>query len=557
MFLTQVDEENKLMRALYEKPLLRQEPKREDFGGVYVIGPPRPRRSDPVKMKICQPVVPRFSPTSVRRVDLTPYDDYAFDGSRVSIPPALMAMLTHESESLVFRALYQQPMTGFPQKVVEQVISDLKVYLNKCIKKNMIGECLFLDAVIENIRVDKHMDAPKPIDQTEQVEQRLDAAKLELEEKEDHWRQQKNILEAERELAAEELELKWGSQRTELEEEWNSERVRSRFANPSSKLIASRQRVKALMNVHAFEEAQIAAVEVQKLEDEETTEAGIKMNHEYKQAHERLQERFTIEENAVSEVFESKLNGIRAAEMNDLRSVLQRIENLKRVKENQELSLKRNARNEMNGPVKKAVPTGIKSRPISMNGKLKLPKLKSVFTKPKKQMGRVQSQSSVVRTFVTQDPLDTGIYGIEETENEREVKWQIMASDLPDDAKETEMKERNIQQRSSINLDDAKDTTNAFAFWAINLDDSEPEYPVFETKTSEVLKDLLHSKFQISSHENDRRTIEVKFRTNLAHKFQWFSVTLVSATPKQILFSPSIYIKKSVLTSSCKEPRNY
>lgn len=188
------------------------------------------------------------------------------------------------------------------------------------------------------------------------------------------WSEQKEILKCEKELALQDLEIKYQEEAAHLEDEWNTPKVQQRYNKPSAKLIEMRQHASALIAVHNFEEANDLALAIQKQEVEETRQAAEKMTRDFIQAQETLKKRFKADSETLAESFDSKANGIIASEIADLRPFEQRIDNMRRMKINQEIAQKRNAREK---PVmKQSVPIQCNSPPISLNAKLKLPPLR-------------------------------------------------------------------------------------------------------------------------------------------------------------------------------------
>ncbi|KAK8890578.1 hypothetical protein M9Y10_035355 [Tritrichomonas musculus] len=158
--------------------------------------------------------------------------------------------------------------------------------------------------------------------------------------------------------------------------------MQSKYNKPSQKLIELRQRARALIAVHKFEEAQILAIQIEKQEAYETKEAASKMQREYKKAQDHLLNKYESDRKATYDSFDSKFNALTASETSDLHPFEQRIDNLTKIKKNMEIAKKINAKNcsnDSNQP--KKTPIATKTPPISMSGKLKLPPLKAPQTK--------------------------------------------------------------------------------------------------------------------------------------------------------------------------------
>ena len=68
-----------------------------------------------------------------------------------------------------------------------------------------------------------------------------------------YWRRQKDVVQAECEVALGELDLKFEENKQNLEIEWESEKVQSRFNKPSSHLIELRQHARMLLKAHKLQ----------------------------------------------------------------------------------------------------------------------------------------------------------------------------------------------------------------------------------------------------------------------------------------------------------------
>ncbi|OHS95103.1 hypothetical protein TRFO_38676 [Tritrichomonas foetus] len=191
-------------------------------------------------------------------------------------------------------------------------------------------------------------------------------------------------------MALEDLDLKNQEEIANLDEEWNSEKMQSRYNKPSPKLIELRQHARALLNARNFDEAQAIADQISKQEAYETKEAYVRMQREYRQAQEHLSNKYKNDRESLIDGFQSKMNGLLTAESNDLRPFEQRIENLHKVKKNMEITKKINAKNHINdkSQIKKS-PLAVRTPPLVLNAKLKLPPLKAA---PTRQATRASSK---------------------------------------------------------------------------------------------------------------------------------------------------------------------
>ena len=122
-------------------------------------------------------------------LDLTPYDDENFDADKEKskIPPRLLEIIHHSSQSIVFRALCGEDISSNPMKVLNQVISDLKEYLNKCVKMNMIGESSYVDCIINNIKVDVQNLNKTSKKKDDDIDQKIDQAEVFFEDRKQRY----------------------------------------------------------------------------------------------------------------------------------------------------------------------------------------------------------------------------------------------------------------------------------------------------------------------------------------------------------------------------------
>lgn len=158
--------------------------------------------------------------------------------------------------------------------------------------------------------------------------------------------------------------------------------MQAKYNKPSPKLLELRQNARALIAAHKFEEAQELAQQIAEQEAYETNQAVARMQREYQKAQEHLSQKYDTDRKAMYDSFESKLNGIIASEASDLHPFEQRIGNLQRMKKNIEISKKMNTKSCLNvSNQQKKSPVSVKTPPLSMSAKLKLPPLKSAPSK--------------------------------------------------------------------------------------------------------------------------------------------------------------------------------
>jgi hypothetical protein len=332
----------------------------------------RRKRASPSAMQF-GPIIPM-----PKQIDLSRYDDPEFDWETMaeSISDRLLALLDVSPESIVFRALCGVSLAEYSQSVISRVLIELKKLLNVCIEKGLIGESSYVQCIIEGIK-DERKEASQSKNLTlERVSERLAEAEDEFQRRKNRWETQKAILDTEKCVLLDNIDLKFEEQTAALTCEWNSDHMQAKYNKPSSKLIQMRHHARSLMVARRFDEAAMLAKEIAKREAIETEEAARKMAEGYQQASLRLRQQFDLEKQGLSANFETKLMGILRAEESNLRPLTQRIEKIQKIKLDSETALKRSrASSAKQDPVKKTVPVSTRHEPIIIEAKLKLPPL--------------------------------------------------------------------------------------------------------------------------------------------------------------------------------------
>lgn len=181
-------------------------------------------------------------------------------------------------------------------------------------------------------------------------------------------------MEAERDISIQELSIKYEEAASKLDEEWQQESMQNRFNKPSPALISMRQHVKALMTAHLFHDAQELANAMTRQEEAEARVAGEKMAAAYKAAHVRLRKKYEAAMQTVYLSADSKRNAALAAEESDLHPIQQRLESLRKMKDNAELARRARSRTKR-ATVRKSAPV-VRTKQLRLNAKLVLPPLK-------------------------------------------------------------------------------------------------------------------------------------------------------------------------------------
>ena len=325
--------------------------------------------------------------------DYSAYDDPNFDYEAASknIPPDLLKIINYPKTGIVFRALCGQSMLQYPRGVSQYVIADLKIILDKCVYKNMINESTYVSSIIDSIKTENMNRLSNK--KLKYNEERCTEAAESLSKKQQYWENQKNILNSEKEVKLQEIELKYQDELDNLEMLWNSDKKRLQFNKPSAQLITLRQSVQANLAAKRFQEAAQLATRAEKLDKAETEHAAQRMRQAYSDAAYRLKQKYESERKALYQQFESKKSALIAQEEADLRPAENRIQKYNNSNNQQDLtssttqdtstaaarrsiSVMSTASAANYGPIIKKPVIKAPKVPTQANAKLKLPLLK-------------------------------------------------------------------------------------------------------------------------------------------------------------------------------------
>jgi hypothetical protein len=198
---------------------------------------------------------------------------------------------------------------GYNARSVDEAVADLRKCLQRCIERGYLPESAYVSQIIEQIRQERRELREPDIDgATTVVRRQLADARGMQDGLEVAWRNRLALLDAEEQIAVEDLRVRWGDAREQLEREWNTERAKARFNKPSPKLIELRWTAKKLMTVRKFDAAAALAGEIERLERDEAEEALRKMNLAFAVAAERVNQRFANDLETLRSLFITKRN---------------------------------------------------------------------------------------------------------------------------------------------------------------------------------------------------------------------------------------------------------
>ena len=223
--------------------------------------------------------------------------------------------------------------------------------------------------ILEDIKHERDERLQKTDTDVDRVSAQLEFAQNQYDRHEEHWKHNQYLLEGEREIALQNVDLKCEQALADLKEEWNSEKAVAKFNKPSSKLIELRQHAKALLNAHRFDEVNELLEIIAEQEKNETEEATYQMNKAYQEALDRLKQAFAQEKDVVGQSYTMKLSKIQKDQEADLRPIKQRVESLTKIKDN--MIMERKSREKRRTTVTRSQPVKA-TKPLVINSKLKL-----------------------------------------------------------------------------------------------------------------------------------------------------------------------------------------
>jgi hypothetical protein len=324
--------------------------------------------------------IPRVA--TPKKPDLSKYDDDKFDYRYYSqrIPPRLIDLITHPPSSIIFRTLCGIRPINLTKLAFSQLLLELKKYMNLCISKGLIYESSYLKNIMESVK--RSIEVDRRETETKSVNERLLEAKERLQCRINDWEAQKRLLEEERELAIEGLDLKYENEGYKLDCDWDSDQMRAKYNKPSAALIEMRHHARLLLSAHRFEEAALLNLDIERKEREETDEATRQMELGYHLANERLQHELQIERKSLIENYDMKLRGLRRAEETNLRGLRQRIEKFEKMREGRQSSVRRDRdRGGSRFEVKRerVLSGGRELKPVCIGARLDLPPISVKF----------------------------------------------------------------------------------------------------------------------------------------------------------------------------------
>jgi hypothetical protein len=245
-----------------------------------------------------------------------------------------------------------------------------------------VEECAYLENILENIRREK-----KELDATdgkeglkEEVQERLDMAEVEESLRDQAWRSKISQIRAEKEVALNDLDLKYRDARKELDKTWRSKAIAAKFNKPSLRLMELRLSAQRTLTAHRFEEAKKIAAEAKRREAFEAQEAGRQRDSAYRQAVRQLEAKFEKVRNVLEHQFELKESHIEKCRQRSLLPLTKVVEKFTNKKSALVEAEKTNSSQKRKKELLRTMPPRTDIRPYTtlgrQNATLKLPPVK-------------------------------------------------------------------------------------------------------------------------------------------------------------------------------------
>ena len=311
---------------------------------------------------------------------------YDSEQGSAKIPPKLYELITHPKESVVFLALCGVSIAGYREKTVRYVRKELNNYLNQCVQMGLIEESMYVKNILDKIKNEQEaMKNAIEEENEEALNSKLDEVNNEMEKRSQYWDRQEEQLDAQKEVAMNELEMKKNEAINDLGEEWQSEKMQNKYNKPSPQLVELRRTAQRLIGAHRFQEAAVLSNEIGKREEEETRYAARKMEEDYMVALQRLNEKYLQEKQTLELSFETRRSTIRTNKEKSLIPVQNkaaRVQHEKEVAEKKKMLAEREERANMitrkTLETKQQMPR-LNGQSVITNRKLSLPPLKRII----------------------------------------------------------------------------------------------------------------------------------------------------------------------------------
>lgn len=128
------------------------------------------------------------------------------------------------------------------------------------------------------------------------------------------------------------LDQRYDNAVAQLDAEWQSPDKAAHYTKPSAALLNMRQQLKCMIKAKKFDEVAKISAEIEAKEKQESLEAGIKMQSDYRIADQRLRTLYNTEKIAINGNQETKISQLIRIRTMNMHPIQTRLENLNRLK---------------------------------------------------------------------------------------------------------------------------------------------------------------------------------------------------------------------------------
>jgi len=129
------------------------------------------------------------------------------------------------------------------------------------------------------------------------------------------------------------LDDRYEAATSELVDEWKQPAKQQLYTKPSARLLNMRAMLKGMIKAKRFVDVELLGKMIDAQERAESLDAWAKMQGDYQVADQRLADLYKVEKTGIAGLYDVRTSGLIRLREIDLRPILQRIDNLQRVRE--------------------------------------------------------------------------------------------------------------------------------------------------------------------------------------------------------------------------------
>ena len=223
------------------------------------------------------------------------------------IPERLLDIIDTDRTSISYLALTGSPVNGYSPKRLKEALNQLNGYLEQCIDMGYILESSFVEDAVKLVKAayDEALQI-KDYSAVYDVEDHICSVETEMTQKKEFFTNQTALMNAEKDINLKELEIKLDEDLDEIDRIWTSKEQTTKYNKVSYKLRSLRREAATLLAAKRFSEAEMVALEADKLAEVEAKQATSKMQDDYMKAIQKRREQFQNEKSAILSQYERK-----------------------------------------------------------------------------------------------------------------------------------------------------------------------------------------------------------------------------------------------------------